>query len=341
MRIPKFLKEGDCLGFVAPAFGCNIEPYKSGFANALKKFGNMGFRTEIGPNCYAGEGIGISNTPEKCGSELNTYFAKKDIGALFSCGGGELMCEILDYVDFEKLAGEEPKWYMGYSDNTNLIFLLATICDIVSVYGPCAPAFGMEPWHESLSDAMKLLMGKKQAFSNYPLWEKESVKDEEHPLEPYHVTEKSCIQCFPNQEVHVEGRMLGGCLDCLGRLVGTRYDKAVEFTKRYAEDGVIWYLESCDLNVMDIRRALWQLDHAGWFVTARAFLIGRPLCFGEELFGLDQYQAVTGILGKYHVPIVMDLDIGHIPPMMPVINGAKALVDAGAKKVTVTYDLSE
>ena len=31
MRIPEFLKEEGCLGFVAPAFGCNIEPYQSGF----------------------------------------------------------------------------------------------------------------------------------------------------------------------------------------------------------------------------------------------------------------------------------------------------------------------
>lgn len=36
MRIPKFLKDGGTIGFVAPSFGCNIEPYKSGFINAQK-----------------------------------------------------------------------------------------------------------------------------------------------------------------------------------------------------------------------------------------------------------------------------------------------------------------
>lgn len=341
MRIPEFLKEEGCLGFVAPAFGCNIEPYQSGFKNALKKFKDMGFRTDIGPNCFAGEGVGISNTPEKCGGEINEYFAKEGVDVLLSCGGGELMCEVLDYIDFAKLAEEKPRWYMGYSDNTNLTFLLATLCDTASIYGPCAPAFGMEPWHEALSDALGLLLGEKNVFTNYPLWEKESLKDEGHPLEPYHVTEQSYIKCFPAGAAHAEGRLLGGCLDCLGRLVGTKYDKVKEFIKRYREDGILWYLESCDLNIMDIRRALWQLDHAGWFGTARAFLIGRPLCFGEELFGLDQYQAVTGILGKYHVPILMDLDIGHIPPMMPVVNGARAAVDAAGQNVTITYRLSE
>ena len=339
MRIPKFVSEKGCLGFVAPSFGCNIEPYKSTFENALRKFGEMGLRTSLGPNCYAGEGMGISNTPEKCGEEINAYFAKEEVDAVLSCGGGELMCEILDYVDFAKLAKEKPKWYMGYSDNTNLTFLLTTLCDTASIYGPCAPAFGMEPWHESISDAMDLLLGKKKTFTNYPLWEKESKKDEEHPLEPYHVTEKSQIKRFPDEDIVVEGRMLGGCMDCLGRLAGTEYDRVREFTERYKEDGIIWYMEACELNVMDIRRTLWQFEHAGWFTTAKAFLFGRPLCFGEELFGLDQYHAVVDVLEKYHVPILMDLDIGHIPPMMPVVNGVMATVKSEHEKVAITYQI--
>ena len=34
--------------------------------------------------------------------------------------------------------------------------------------------------------------------------------------------------------------------------------------ERYADDGIIWFLESCDLNVFAIRRAMWQMDNAGW-----------------------------------------------------------------------------
>lgn len=342
MRIPNFMKEGDCLGFVAPSYGCNMEPYKSGFQNAIKTFEKKGFRTDLGPNCYAGEGIGISNTPQKCGEEINIYFSKKEVDAIISCGGGELMCEILDYVDFERLAKEEPKWYMGFSDNTNLTFLLTTLCDTASIYGPCAPAFGMEPWHEAVLDAFTLLQGKKTEIKNYPFWEKESKKDEEHPLEPYHVTEPSCIKCFPDcSDIVISGRMLGGCMDCLGKLVGTKYDKVKEFVKRYEEDGILWYMEACDLNVMDIRRTIWQLEHAGWFTTAKGFLIGRPQCFGEELFGLDQYHAVVDLLEKYHVPILMDLDIGHIPPMMPMVNGAYATVRAGKGEVKIEYDFAK
>ena len=338
MRIPKFIKTGDCLGFIAPSYGCNIEPYRSGFQHAQEKLKEMGFLTDIGPNCYEGKGIGISNTPQKCAEEVNAVFSNQEVDAVLSCGGGELMCEILDDVDFKAISQEEPKWYMGYSDNTNLTFLLTILCDTASVYGPCAPAFGMEPWHESLSDAMQLLMGKKRSIHGYPMWEKESEKDETHPLAPYHVTEERIMKRFPDQDAVIEGRLLGGCLDCLKNLVGTKYDKTREFIKRYQADGIIWYLEACDLNVMDIRRAVWQLEHAGWFSHARGFLIGRPLCFGEELFGLDQYRAVTDLLAKYQVPVLMDLDIGHLPPMMPMVNGAFAKVKTAGNELTIEYN---
>ena len=38
MRYGQFLKDEATIGFVAPSFGCNIEPYKSSFDNAQKKF---------------------------------------------------------------------------------------------------------------------------------------------------------------------------------------------------------------------------------------------------------------------------------------------------------------
>ena len=104
--------------------------------------------------------------------------------------GGELMCEILPYIDFEKIRNSEPKWFLGYSDNTNLIFLLATLCDTAAIYGPCAAAFGMEPWHDSLKDAMGILKGNIKSAHNYEQWEKEGLKTEDNPLEPYNVTEK-------------------------------------------------------------------------------------------------------------------------------------------------------
>ena len=339
MRYPKFLPENGTIGFVAPSFGCATEPYKTAFVNAQKKWKEAGYQLQFGPNCYVEKGIGISNTPQLCGAELEESYCGTENDSIISCGGGELMCGILDYVDFEKIKKADPKWYMGFSDNTNMTFLLTTLCDTASIYGPCAAAFGMEPWHPSLQDSMDVITGKKLTLQGYDKWEKESLKDEEHPLEPYHVTEKSVIRKFPNETLDFSGRLLGGCMDCLVNLLGTKYDKVCEFTEKYKEDGIIWFLEACDLNVMSIRRAMWQMEHAGWFEHCKGFLIGRPLCHGQEMMGLDQYEAVYEVIRKYNVPVIMDVDLGHIPPMMPLICGSMAQIHAQGNDYTVKMEL--
>ncbi len=368
MRYPQFLQDNGTIGFVAPSCGCAIEPYKSAFDNAQKKWAEMGYRMKLGPNCYAGDGVGISSTPRSCGQELTEGYCDQDSDILISCGGGELMCEILDYVDFERIRKAEPKWYLGYSDNTNFTFLLTTLCDTASIYGPCAGTFGMEPWHESLSDTMALLRGEKLTMTGYDRWEKESLKDEEHPCVPYNLTEPSVIKyLLPDGRTNVEslaagengksaelaagkketgaadtpqiefsGRLLGGCVDCLVNLLGTGYDKVTDFSDRYRDDGILWFLEACGLNLMGIRRAMWQMEHAGWFRHCSGFLIGRPRSgMGAEEFGIDEYQAVTEMLKQYRVPVLMDVDIGHISPMMPLICGSMGRVVSDGKTYRV------
>ena len=340
MRFPKFIRLGDSIGFAAPSFGCAIEPYHSAFLHSIDKFHSLGYDTVLGPNCFADEGIGISNTPEKCADELMRMYADDKSRCLISCGGGELMCEVVSHLDFGALAMAAPKWFMGYSDNTNFGFLLTTLANTASIYGPCAAAFGMEPWHPAIEDAFDLLRGKKRTMSNYPKWERESLKDEEHPLEPYHVTEPFALRQYPESgNVAVRGRLLGGCLDCLSNLVGTRFDRVADFCEKYKEDGILWFLECCDLNVMDMRRSLWNLKEAGWFRHVKGVLVGRPMHFDEPMMGLDQYAAVTGILGEFGVPIVMDLDIGHLAPMMPLVNGAVATARVRDGKFQIEMEL--
>lgn len=380
MRYPEFLQQNGTIAFVAPSFGCATEPYKSGFLRAQEKWSAQGFHLELGPNCYVEQGVGISNAPDQCGAELTEYYCRETNDCIISCGGGELMCEILDYVDFDKIRKAAPKWYMGYSDNTNMTFLLTTLCDTASVYGPCASSYGMEPLHQSLEDAMLLLQGRKLTMQGYDMWEKESVKDEEQPYAPYNLTETTVIKyILPDGRTNIEslsavtgssgaktagagypqqngaaanggtageafidfsGRLLGGCVDCMVNLLGTKYDNVKAFTEKYKEDGILWFLEACDLNLMGIRRAMWQMEHAGWFKHCSGFLIGRPLNgMGVEEFGIDHYQAAYEMLRKYNVPVVMDVDIGHLSPMMPLISGAMARVVSDGQEYRVEMEL--
>ncbi|MCC8168346.1 MAG: LD-carboxypeptidase [Clostridiales bacterium] len=358
MRYPDFLPEGGTVGFVAPSFGCATEPYTTLFDEAIARFHEMGYKTVEGPNCRADLGIGISNDPKLCGEELNDYYCSSESDVLISCGGGELMCEVIPYMDFDRIRAAKPKWYMGYSDNTNFTFLSATLCDTAAIYGPCAGSFGMKPWDAAISDAFNLLCGRIDRICSYDKWERESLKDEEHPLVPYNLTEETKLRPFipsntlsslasgtvkepcmteASGEIHVKGRLIGGCMDCLVNILGTEFDGVKAFTDKYADDGFIWFLESCDLNIMSIRRAIWQMKHAGWFSHVKGFLIGRPLCFGQEMFGIDQYRAVTDLLAEYQVPVIMDMDIGHLPPMMPIVCGAMAEAEYSDGKAAIRY----
>ncbi len=378
MRYPRFVKKGDTIGFPSPSFSPAIEPYKTAFNHSLTKWQELGHNTLLGSNCYLNEGLGICNLPSKCAAELMDMYTGKEADALISCGGGEMMCEILPYMDFDALAKAEPKWFMGYSDNTNFTFLSATLMDTAAIYGPCAASFGMEPIHPSISDAYNLLCGRKLSFSGYEKWEKEGFDSDEDPLAGINDTEPSVIRIFdparfdntdlyckneaseanpflikdefgrpigvkdryPDADsISMKGRLLGGCMDCLVTFLGTSFDKVKEFNNRYKEDGVIWFLEACDLNVFSIRRAMWQMRNAGWFENCKGFIIGRPMHFDEGMMGLDRIYAVMDIIGDLKVPVLMDADIGHLPPMIPLIVGSMAEVTADTNGYNISMSL--
>jgi len=333
MRYPKFIHEGDCIGFPAPSFGCNVDPYLTCFKEAPKFFEKNGFKINPGPNSTSGLGIGISNTPEKCAEELMNMYLSDENDALISCGGGELMCEILEHMDFDALKSAAPKWFMGYSDNTNFIFPMVTLCDTAGIYGRCADAFGLREVHSSVLDGFDILRGRLDKVSSYDMYQLESLRSEEDPRAPYNLTEVSLKTVYDGRtlypagkftgELSFSGRLLGGCTDCLVNLVGTPFEDVSGFYDRYASDGIIWCLESCDLNVFDIRRAMWHFEKAGWFKKGliKGFMIGRP-GNGAEVLNLDHINAVMPYIEKYNCPAVIDCDLGHLPPAMTMVFGS-------------------
>ena len=331
-RQPEYLREGATLSLVAPSCGANAEPYRAKLKASIETLRRLGYKVVEGENIFLGEGVIASNTPEKRAKEfLSAYMRESD--AVISVGGGELMCEILPYIDFELIRGAKPKWFMGFSDNTNLTFTLTTLSDLVTIYGPCADQFGRDPLPSPSRDALDLLHGREE-FEGYPLWEKESLVSEENPLAPMNLTEPKVITPV-NYKGAFKGILLGGCLDCLVTLCGTRFDRVKEYI--YSHGPIIWFLESCDLNPVSIRRSLFQLKEAGWFNTARGFVIGRPLHFDEEMAGVDRFVAVRGVLEELHLPILMDADLGHLPPAIPLKCGAEAEVELVDGNIHIRY----
>jgi len=334
MKYPKYLTKGDKITFIAPSFGATVEPYTTRTINAKKKLIKRGYQVFYGENVEKAELPYLSNTPELIGKEFMEHYNDSD--CLISVGGGEMQVETLPYVDFESIKNKTPKWFLGFSDNTNYTFQLETVSDTASLYGMCASQFGMYKYHESVSDALELIEGTKNITKGYPTYQGSTRKyQKEHPLAGFNLNKEKVLTLIPSNKIHMEGRLIGGCLDVLLVQCGTKYDHVKEFLERYKDDGFIWALEACDLTAIALRRAYFQLREAGWFKYCKGFLIGRPArAFNDEDFGINRFEALEP-LKSLNVPIIADFDLGHIKPTMPLVMGSYVKVDAKDNDVSV------
>ena len=340
IRIPPSIKKGCTIAVTAPSFGCTTEPYTSRFNFAKKKFESLGYKIFAGETVFKSDGKGISTNPKKAAKELEEFYCSDENSAVISAGGGEMMCETAGFIDFEKISDAKPKWFMGYSDNTNFIFPLVTKCKVAAIYGPTITGFGKK-WQTPELYSLGLLEGNVKevlGFEKFQLPQNDSDSTENLENLTYNLTEKKVLKIFPEKSdsVKIEGIFLGGCLDVLANLCGTKLDSVKEFN--LGAEKIIWILESCDGNPTEIRRQVWHLKNAGWFEKASGFIIERPLAsLGKEIFGINQYNAVTDILSEFNLPIIMDADIGHVDPAVPVAMGIPAEVFSDKNNFTIKY----
>jgi muramoyltetrapeptide carboxypeptidase LdcA involved in peptidoglycan recycling len=354
IKRPEYIKKGDAIGITAPSFGPGTEPYSLMYPIAKEHITGRGYRIIEGDTIFKTDGLGMATDPEVAAAELTEFYKRDDINAIISAGGGELMNETITHVDFEELKKYPPKWFLGYSDNTNFIFPLVTITGVQGIYGPCISEFAMD-WQDTQRDSFALLEGSKSSFDGYNRFvdpdkeeksEEEPVYTEEYLRAPYalnadrklvtFVPDKGKLEHSENAKVKIEGVLLGGCLDILTNMTGTRFDRVMEFKKENPD--IIWVIEACDLNPMSIRRSLWNMREAGWFEGVKGFVIGRPhASWNQNMMGVDQYNAVTDVLKRFDVPVIMDAEIGHIDPMLPVVMGARANITVNGNDLTISY----
>lgn len=333
MKQAPFLKYGSTISMIAPSFGVTTEPYLTRYNASKRNLERIGFHIKEGQNVHLDQGIVSSNTPKKRAEEFIHAYQDSTSDCIFSVGGGELMVDILPYINFNTIKKLPPKWFVGYSDNTNLVFPLTTLCDVVTVYGPCATTFYEKPIRLSERNTLRMLMGEKE-FLGYDSYSKET-SNPSSPFQRLSLDRKKTI--IPvNYTEPFSGTLIGGCLDCLLTLCGTRFDKVRRFQKEHHE-GLIWFLEACDLSPLSYRRGLFQLKEAGWFDNVKGFLIGRPLCIDDRIMGVDHINAVTDILSDLGAPILLDVDLGHLPPVLPIKCGAYATVSYLKKNIKMEY----
>lgn len=321
MNYPENLKIGDTIGICAPSAGI-IKPEKIEKLNlAIKSLENMGYQVIETASVRKDEN-GRSASASQRAKEFMELLENEEVKLIIFASGGDFLCEMLDYLDFDKIKALKPKWMQGYSDITGISYLFNIILDIPTMYCQTIKDYAMKPLHRSLVDSLEIEKGNEIIQESFELYEKEWNLDEMNPETTYNLTEKvEWKNVFGEDEIVMQGRSIGGCLDCIKSYIGTKYDKVQEYIERHKEDGIIWFLEVFEMNTAELQRTLWQMKSCGYFKYCKGIIFGRPL-FVREDYDTSFNEAVKISLADLNLPVICDADIGHVSPQMAIVNGA-------------------
>jgi muramoyltetrapeptide carboxypeptidase LdcA involved in peptidoglycan recycling len=340
MIYPNSLKKGNKIGVTATSDGFISEPDLARLVSGIKHFEGLGYPVLVTDNVKKSS-KGRSSTAEVRAKELEQLFQEQEISAVLAACGGDYLVEMLPWVDFNMILAN-PKWVQGFSDTTGLTFTITTNLDIATLYTNNFSTFGMEHWHPSLVNNLKILEGQDVLQHSFDYYQ-DGYQPKITGLEEFFLEkEVRWINLYPKswdkaKELTITGRALGGCLDVLLNLVGTRFDKTKEFIHKYKKDQILWFLESYNLSSEALIRGLWQLREAGWFEHASGFIFGRPAMYGSET-DTTYEEAVLSILGDLNLPIILEADIGHKPPQMTMMCGAIACVRSFNGKGSIMFE---
>lgn len=168
MRYPRNLKIGDYIGVTAPSEGISKIADMPRLDNVKNNFAKLGYNYLETPNVRTNN-KGRSSSAEERAKQFLELWKNDDVGAIISATGGNFIAEMIDKLDFEEMKKLEPKWFQGYSNNTELTFLFTTILDIACIYGQTIKDFGMADWHQNLKNSIEIMSEKEivqESFEN-------------------------------------------------------------------------------------------------------------------------------------------------------------------------------
>ena len=73
--------------------------------------------------------------------------------------------------------------------------------------------------------------------------------------------------------------------------------------------GIVWVLESFNMEDVVLITHLWQMKEKGYFKNATGFVFGRPLMYNTWIE--QPYKDAVMSARDLNVPIIFDSDIGH------------------------------
>jgi muramoyltetrapeptide carboxypeptidase LdcA involved in peptidoglycan recycling len=316
------LRPGDRVAVTSPSSGVP-EELRERLNVAIRDVEARGYEVVVGA-CMDGSGHVSAPAPARA-AELMRMLTDPDIHAVVPPWGGDLAVDLVPLLDWDRLREAEPTWLVGYSDMSTLMTPLTLLTGTATVHGnnlmdtPYRTPEGLVSWFDIVGAP------RGHRFSQVPPGRHRTTGWDDYALHPeareYTLnTPGGWTRLDGSGALEVEGRLIGGCIETLCNLTGSGCLDTSAFAEAMAPEGLLVYVESCGDDALTICRNLHGMRLAGFFDAANAVLVGRTSA--PDVPSLTQHQAVLDALGPLGVPIVADVECGHVPPYLPIVNGA-------------------
>ncbi|MFI8949799.1 S66 peptidase family protein [Streptomyces sp. NPDC053750] len=340
VRFPRPLRPGDRVGVTSPSSGVPKE-LRARLDVAVRDVRARGYDVVAG-RCMDGSGHVSASAADRA-TELMSLLTDPTVRAVVPPWGGETAIDLIPLLDWERLRQAEPTWVVGYSDMSTLMTPLTLLTGTATLHGnnlmdtPYRTAEGLLSWF----DIVAAPPGHR--FTQTPPGRHRTTGFDDFAAFPgirdYTLDATGgWTRLDGSGDVEAEGRLIGGCIETLCNLTGTGYLDVPAFARELAPDGLLVYVEACGDDAYTICRNLHGMRLAGFFDRANAVLVGRT--GAPDNSSLSQHEAVLDALGVLNVPIIADVECGHVPPYMPIVNGAHGRVVHASGRSALTQTLS-
>lgn len=323
MIIPSFLQDNDVVGITACS--CGVLDKIDDYEKSLVVFNNYKLQVKETSDVRT-DGI-VSTSARNRALEFQNLVDDKSVKMIAIARGGDFTLDMIPMVDFS-LIQKNPKWVCGSSDPTSLLYIITTKYDIATIYTPCnMSGFNIWPLHDAYKNYFKIIKGdlvKQQRFSyceEKAFSDKLTLKNEWLNL---------------NGNVLEEGILLGGCIECLKDVIGTKYDATCGFLEKYKNEGFIWFFDVFAMTSESLYNTLIQFKMAGWFSYTKAILIGK-VAFANSFCQVTYEEMIKKALADLDIKIIYKFDVGHVKPSFTMINGMKARIISNENEGSLEY----
>lgn len=294
------LKVGDTIGVIAPDKALKSKDIKP-LENATKYFESLELKVKYGKYLFSEDNY-CAGTPEERAKDLNDMFSDKEVKAIFTVKGGDMVNGILPHIDFQNIKNN-PKIFLGMSDITVLLCAINKMTGLITFHCQDYVWFGKD----EVTDYDRNEISDKLFNGN-------------NVLIPYE--ERQFID-FSNKEI--TGKIYGTNVRCLLKLVGTPYMPNLE--------NAVLFLEGFHSDIIQWNAMLEQYNQMNAFNKAIVFGYIYQLQHIEE-----NKDSIVDELRKINsnIPVVKTNDFGHIHGNSIIPIGTDVTINANEKSIIVS-----